>query len=210
MHSRRYLLLAPILGALATTSCFLSQPVVPDGSVVRAPNEWICFVQNDRLRHIPDMPTFNNLGFVPADITPITNDQFGSIKEGAPMPHLDSRLLRGPQGQVYLMVHGTRRLVPNPLTLANLALTQPAVNVSNDFLTSLSEGPPLPVVTSRLIRAPDGHVYVITSGMFRYVPDTETLTNLCLTQSVVDVPPGFMASLPIGPPLPHNSKRCGA
>lgn len=181
-----------------------------DGTVVRAPNEWICVVQGGRLRHIPDLPTFDNLGFVPGDINQITNDQFGSIKQGDPIPHLDSRLLRGPDQKIYLMVHGSRRYVPDPATLEQLAVKQGPRDVSAQLLTELPEGPSLPAITSRLVRAPDGRVYLIINGMFRYIPDPETLKHICVQGGATGVSSDFMATLPTGPPLPQGTNACGS
>ncbi|MBV9759289.1 MAG: hypothetical protein JO340_01885 [Acidobacteriaceae bacterium] len=208
---RSSLLLFGILASLLlNASCFLSEPVVPDGSVIRAPNEWICAVQAGRLRHIPDLPTFDNLGFVATEIIPITNDQFGSIKQGPDMPHLDSRLLRAPDRKIYLMVHGTRRYVPDPATLSNLAVKHAPVDVTDRLLDSLPAGPELPMINSRILQGPDGRMYYIESGLFRYIPDSETLSHLCGNGGALKVSSEFMTSLPVGLPLPHNVTPCGS
>lgn len=199
---------AVLLLAMISQSCFLWQPVLPENTAVRVPSGYFCVVQEGRLRRIPDNTTLNNLGFVVNEINNITPDQLGSMARGPEMPNLDSRLLEGEHGKIYVMVCGVRRYVPDPVTLRNLAIHHAPAELSEALAHSLSEGPPLPELASPLMRGPDGRVYLIVDGIFRYVPDPVTLGNICLPDQIVSVSADVIASLPNGPALPHNSNHC--
>lgn len=196
------------MNVLLSQSCFLWAPVLPENTAVHIPSGYFCVVQKGRLRRIPDNTTFNNLGFVVNEVANITEDQLGSMKEGAAMPHLDSRLLQTDGGKMYVMVRGMRRYVPSPVTLRNLGIHQTPAKLTDTVAASLPEGPPLPELNSPLVRGPDGRVYLIVDGIFRYIPDSATLVNVCVPQKMINAPADVIASLPDGPALPHNSKHC--
>lgn len=207
MLPSRYLPTAAILAAFASQSCFFWAPVLPENTAVRVPGGY-CVVQHRHLRRIPDDTTFNNLGFVVNEVNDITQDQLGSIDQGPPMPHLDHRLWESNDGKIYVMSRGIRRLVPGPETLHNLWIPQQPGKLTSTLAESLPEGPPLLQLPSRLMRGPDGRIYLIVEGIFRYVPDAVTLGNLCIPQNMVSAPADVIASLPDGPALPHNANHC--
>ena len=127
----------------------LVQPVIPDGTVIRTQDGGIWFVEHNRLRHIPDPQTFGNMGLEASDIKNPSAEQLASIKEGDMLPHLDTRLIRKRTGEIYLLVKGFRRHVPDPVTLQAVQAGQPVITVPPDVLDAFPEGPPLPAAAPR-------------------------------------------------------------
>ncbi len=58
---------------------------IPDGTLIKATGDEVDLVQNGQRRWIPDMATFNAMGFQWSDVQTISDTQFAAIPQGQPL-----------------------------------------------------------------------------------------------------------------------------
>ena len=101
------------------------------------------------LRHIPDDLTFFFLGYSYSDVEAVPADEFTLYREGAPLPKITDMEFWRPHNarEVYAIVLGERRHVPNSMTMAYLQKLKGSPiepqEASPEQVRAVPEGPPL-------------------------------------------------------------------
>jgi hypothetical protein len=87
-------------------------------SLLRTPDGKVFQRFKNTVRHIPDPPTFELLGYNPADIIDISQKQLASYKIISPITRLrDMKLVQTPNGKAFAIVNDKLKHIPDPLTL---------------------------------------------------------------------------------------------
>lgn len=125
----------------------------------------------------------------------------------APAPELNGLLLQLPGApQVYLVVNGFRRWVPDPGTFGNLFVNGATV-VQDIGIGAVSEGAPL---TSGAILAQgdaSAQVYLVSNGVKMWIPDPATFNRYQFNSANIKLLPQIVIDfLPNGPNIegPHS------
>jgi hypothetical protein len=128
------------------------------------------------------------------------------LKEGAYLAYMPT----GPSAsQQYLIINGTRRLIPNAATFDRYGFASSKVRLATeDELKKFTAGPILnnpgwPAIASegKRIRTPsDGKIYLVIDNQLRWIPNEPTYNGLfILGAGITDIPTanGYL----VGPPL---------
>jgi len=175
------------------------------GSLVKGSGHAIYLIVGNEKRWIPNPKTLESLRFSGMTIQNISDADLNGIPTGNSLPAITSHLVRGSGPNVYMMVNGFRRHVPNPTTLGAMGLDWGNVqNISDQALQSLPEGRPLPSISQRLLRSPNHpQVYFMENGLRRLVPDPTTFGLMGFNWANVQlVDYHQLNDIPLGAPLP--------
>jgi hypothetical protein len=96
-------------------------------------------------------------------------------------------------GKVYVLIDGTRRWVPDPVTLSRLGLgSRLPISATGAELARVPAGPDLPALTEgALIRSSTGATYRVIDGQRDWLPDGSV--------GAVDAPDQVVRTLPFSP-----------
>lgn len=167
-------------------------------------------------RQIPDEETLKSLNLDKSKVVELSNDEFGKIPLGEPMPtskYADASLIKGPNNELYLMVSGLKKKIPNEHTLKNLDLDETkAILVSEAELKNIpgeDKVPHFEYPIGTILKnseTDDDQYYLITPlGQKKLIQNTKTLENLGLDISQVkQVSPDKLSNIPDDPEaFPH-------
>lgn len=161
------------------------------------------------LRRVPNVKDINDL-FAPATTAKIFKmSQYtigAPLKEGAYLAYLPT----GPSAsQQYLIIDGTRRLVPNAATFDRYGFASAKVRLATEdelknlpparLLITLA-GPRSQTKAKRIRTPSDGKIYLVIDNQLRWIPNEPTYTGLFIPGvGITDIPSadGYL----VGPPL---------
>ncbi len=89
----------------------------PDGTLLRIPIGTVYFLDGGQLRGIPDLRTFDVLGFTWPEVKNVSDTEIATLPMGPSYPPLTSRLPRNPATTVFALQRGKRRGFPDLPTL---------------------------------------------------------------------------------------------
>lgn len=127
-------------------------------------------------------------------------------------PPEGSLLIDGLTGVVYRFEAGRKRVIANTETMR--CLRQPGQHfIRYRSLNLLLDGPPIENREGCRLLPPAGYlvqpngsadVYLSTGASLRQVPNPRTLECLSILRPIEVVAPGYLTSVPVGPPVPDG------
>jgi hypothetical protein len=113
-------------------------------------------------------------------------------------------VLRGSGPEIFLVVEGRRRWIPNQTTFDVLGLDGQSVKtIPDEELNSIPRGADYPSLAGTLVKGTGPDVYQLENGKRRLIPDMETFKKLGLRwESVQYIPDQDLSSIPVGAPIP--------
>jgi uncharacterized membrane protein len=125
--------------------------------------------------------------------------------EHAAVKKLDGEAVRADHGPVFFLLEGTLHPVATEQPIEKLGLRSGIRAATAIDIRSLPVGPPMPLVSSRLLLDEErgGGVFYIDGGLRHRIPDPATLIALRVPDPVLKAPPHVIGSIPLGMPVPH-------
>ncbi len=178
---------------------------------------------------VPPASLENGIG-VPVPTPPPAHVYGPPSSKPVPQPHApdkpeepvnlsENMRVQDPEGQVFIIERGRRRLVPDRQTLASLnrSLGGSPVAVSDLILEGYPAGRPLPSVTwpdnhdGVLVKgAADGAVYVMSGGRRHLVPNYDVTDpgdgDIYYPEDVRTMPATRLALIPLGEPITQGGE----
>lgn len=120
----------------------------------------------------------------------------------SPRPDLNGRLVQVPGApQVYLVINGYRRWIPNYPTFLNLFPSNASIQ-SDTGVGLISEGPALSNGAVLAKSSDDVKIYLVTNGMKMWIPSPAIFQlNQFNPATVLTVAPVIMNAVPNGPDI---------
>ncbi|MCL4535182.1 MAG: hypothetical protein M1370_08515 [Bacteroidetes bacterium] len=125
-------------------------------------------------------------------------------------------LVKGSCDDIWVVVDGMRRWVPDVETLAAAGYLLDEVEaLQNDEIKAIPLGSPIPSVTTGrypdnmlLLDTSSGRIDVMLGGQRHWIPDVRTFTyNRFCWENVLEVTPAELRDIPVGDPLPRAPQR---
>ncbi len=116
---------------------------------------------------------------------------------------LEFKALKNAKDQrVYYIFDGKRHYVPSAATLDAIGLVKQVTSATDAEINRIPVADQLPSLTSNVIQASSGQVYVFENGKRRYVRNSETLRSMNIkSQQIQGVPNSIADAFPLGKPL---------
>ena len=117
---------------------------------------------------------------------------------------IDGDLIKGSGAEIFLLIGGNRRWVPDPATLVTLRPPRGVITITDAQLTGIPRGADLPSrADGHLYQAPPlPAVFYTESGQRHWVPDQSTLDAYGGQVAVTFVSHADLVAIPEGDPLP--------
>ncbi len=113
----------------------------------------------------------------------------------------DGTVIKRSTGQIYLIVNGYRRQVPDIHSLLAYGLGKSVLQIPDAQLDAIKLGPALPFVPSSFIRASTGEVFHLEAGKRREIDTTKALSANYPGADVRSIPDSQVESIPLGTPI---------
>lgn len=108
--------------------------------LVKGSGSEVFLIQDGIRRWITDSQTFDQCGFDYSEVKQIFDEELAAYPEGLPISN-NKTLLRNSDFQIYIVIHGTRRLVSTNVFRKYQFRSQNVNFVRDDYLESIPEGP---------------------------------------------------------------------
>jgi hypothetical protein len=186
----------------------------PEGAaitrLIKGSGPELYWMQGGVRHHIPDMTTFNVMGFQMGDISILPDSVVNAWPEGDPLPSralaqtLPSPCLIPSGGlynpDVFLIFSGTRHHIIDWDTFLNLGYHAGDVTICPEA-RSYPEG----YTITRLVKGSTPEVYWMEHGIRRHIPDMATFNAMGLnTANITVLPDAILQRWPLGDPLPEK------
>jgi len=159
-----------------------------DGALVSTPDGRVYVLVGGLRRYIPDGVTFESFGFKWSSIMPVPSAWLNAIPAGQDVPSTlaDGRLIRSPNGQVYVMQSGGKRYVISGDVMASCGYGWDSIAVlpaaTADRITTGPQlaGQPCPQPTfpnGTLLQGSDGRVWVTIGKARKWITGGQALSE---------------------------------
>ncbi len=175
----------------------LPLPPVRSKTVVNEVTGEMFLLQGGKRRYLQNASSVSALGLGPPFT--IFSDYLSST---IPLGHMLDQIpnpspIQAQNGPTYLLYNGVLHLIPNPQTQRNLAFRTSPIVFTEDDLSFLPRGEPIPPLVSNVIEnQSDIRKYLLEDGMRRYIPDPPTEASLHLRSTVQLLPANLAKAIP--------------
>ena len=181
----------------------LPLPPVRSKTVVNEVTGEMFLLQGGKRRYLQNASSVSALGLGPPFT--IFSDYLSST---IPLGHMLDQIpnpspIQAQNGPTYLLYNGVLHLIPNPQTQSDLAFRTSPIVFTEDDLSFLPRGEPIPPLVSNVIEnQSDIRKYLLEDGMRRYIPDPPTEASLHLRSTVQLLPANLVKAIPEAAVIP--------
>lgn len=123
----------------------------------------------------------------------------------------DGTLIKNSSPQVYIIVKGQRRWIPDPNTFNALGLNWNMIQtLPTNIVAAIPKGPDYPSLPGSLVKGSDPKIYLLQNGVRRWIPDPETFEALGYRwNSIYQISDTALNQVPQGQPIPAQKRFFG-